>query len=52
MTGRHAGATSSPSWAVSSPPAAASRPSAGGKKDNAELKRNIDLNKTWAKEGK
>ena len=24
----------------------------GGKKDNAELKRNIDLNKTWAKEGK
>lgn len=24
----------------------------GGKKDNPELKRNIDLNKTWAKEGK
>ncbi len=24
----------------------------GGKKDNTELKRNIDLNKTWAKEGK
>ncbi len=24
----------------------------GAKKENAELKRNIDLNKTWAKEGK
>jgi arylsulfatase A-like enzyme len=24
----------------------------GGKKENTELKRNIDLNKTWAKEGK
>lgn len=24
----------------------------GGKKDNPELKRNIDLNKTWTKEGK
>ncbi|VTT99778.1 sulfatase : Sulfatase atsG OS=Rhodopirellula baltica SWK14 GN=RBSWK_00910 PE=4 SV=1: Sulfatase [Gemmataceae bacterium] len=24
----------------------------GGKKDNTELKRNIELNKTWAKEGK
>ena len=24
----------------------------GGKKDNDELKRNIDLNKKWAEEGK